>query len=119
MVRRAGSSSSKRTTSASRTASASWAGCRSTTCSSCSAPSRPGADGTLEAQGLAIAEAILAGIPVIATAIGGIPDAIRHDETGLLVEPASPTQLAGAVRRLVDDASLAARLAREGRALAM
>ena len=82
-------------------------------------PSRPGADGTLEAQGLAIAEAMLAGIPVIATAIGGIPDAIRHDETGLLVEPASPTQLAGAVRRLVDDASLAARLAREGRALAM
>jgi phosphatidyl-myo-inositol dimannoside synthase len=38
-------------------------------------PSRPGEDGTLEAQGLAFAEAMLAGLPVIATAIGGIPRA--------------------------------------------
>ena len=81
-------------------------------------PSRPGLDGTLEAQGLAIAEAMLAGVPVIATAIGGIPDAIRHDETGLLIEPASPGQIADAVRRLLADSGLAARLAREARALA-
>lgn len=81
-------------------------------------PSRPGADGTQEAQGIALAEAMLAGVPVVATAIGGIPDAIRDGETGLLVEPGSPQQIADAVRRLLDDPALAARLAAAACALA-
>jgi glycosyltransferase involved in cell wall biosynthesis len=82
------------------------------------APSRPGEDGTLEAQGLALAEAMLAGLPVVATAVGGIPDAIRHEETGLLVEPGRPRQIADAVRRLVSEPGLARRLASEARTLA-
>jgi len=82
------------------------------------APSCPGVDGTQEAQGLAIAEAMLAGIPVVATVVGGIPDAIRHEETGLLVEPSSPAEVADAVRRLATDRALGDRLAGAARALA-
>jgi glycosyltransferase involved in cell wall biosynthesis len=81
-------------------------------------PSRPGEDGTLEAQGLALAEAMLAGLPVVASAVGGIPDAIRHEETGLLVRPGQPREIADAVRRLVSEPGLAERLAAAARALA-
>ncbi len=81
-------------------------------------PSRPGEDGTLEGQGLALAEAMLAGIPVVATAVGGIPDAIRDEETGLLVPPGRPDAIAQAVCRLLDDRELAGRLAGSARALA-
>ena len=73
-------------------------------------PSRPADDGTLEAQGLAFAEAMIAGIPVVATAIGGITDTVRHEETGLLVSPCEPGEIADAVRRLVANRSLADRL---------
>jgi glycosyltransferase involved in cell wall biosynthesis len=82
------------------------------------APSRPAPDGTLEGQGLALAEAMLAGVPVVATAIGGFTDAIRHGETGLLVNPGSPAEIAEAVRRLVADPPLARRLSGAARALA-
>jgi phosphatidylinositol alpha-1,6-mannosyltransferase len=82
-------------------------------------PSRPGVDGTTEAQGLVFAEAMLAGLPVVATAFGGIVDAIRDGETGLTVPPGSPEAIAAAVRRLAGDAGLARRLAGRGRVLAM
>ena len=82
------------------------------------APSRPGIDGTTEAQGLVIAEAMLAGLAVVGTAIGGIVDAIRDGETGLTVPPGSPEAIAGAIRRLAGEAGLARRLAERGRALA-
>jgi len=82
------------------------------------APSRPGIDGTTEAQGLVIAEGMLAGLPVIGTSIGGIVDAIRDGETGLTVLPGSPEAIAGAIRRLAGDAGLARHLAERGRALA-
>jgi glycosyltransferase involved in cell wall biosynthesis len=81
-------------------------------------PSRPAADGTLEGQGLALAEAMLAGLPVVASAIGGITDAVRHGETGLLVSPGRPQEIAEAVRRLVADRDFASRLAVAARAFA-
>ncbi len=81
-------------------------------------PSRRHGDGTQEAQGLAFAEAMLAGLPVVATAVGGIPEAIRHEETGLLVPPENPEAIALAICRLVDDGELARRLARSAHALA-
>lgn len=82
-------------------------------------PSRPAADGWVEAQGLTLIEAMFAGLPVISTATGGITDVIRHGQTGLIVRPQSPDEIAGAVRRLAGEPELAQRLGRAARALAL
>jgi len=66
-------------------------------------PSRRAKDGWVEAQGLTFAEAMLAGTPVVATRSGGIPDTVRHEETGLLVDEASPQQIADCISRLIED----------------
>lgn len=79
------------------------------------APSRRSEDGWVEAQGLIFAEAMLAGTPVVATATGGIPDTVRHEETGLLVNEASPQQIVDAISRLVGDPSFASGLADSAR----
>jgi glycosyltransferase involved in cell wall biosynthesis len=82
------------------------------------APSRPASDGTLEGQGLAVAEAMLAGLPIIATSTGGLVDAIRHEITGLIVDPGRPDQIATAIHRLGRDSVLASRLSGAARELA-
>jgi glycosyltransferase involved in cell wall biosynthesis len=56
------------------------------------------------------------GVPVVASRVGGLPEIVRHEETGLLVEN-SAEQIAAAVRRILNDAGLADRLAAAGRAL--
>lgn len=81
-------------------------------------PSRPAPDGWVEAQGLTFAEAMLAGLPVIATNTGGIPDVVRHDVTGLLVSPGNPGAIADAVRRLASDPAFGERLANQAREFA-
>jgi glycosyltransferase involved in cell wall biosynthesis len=69
-----------------------------------------------ESQGLAILEAMAAGVPVIACDVGGVRDGVRDGETGLLVPPADPRALADAVLRLCGDPDLSRRLAeRAGR----
>ena len=80
--------------------------------------SKPSRDGWTESQGLTFAEAMLSGLPVIATSVGGVPDSVRDAETGLLVAPSAPREAADAIRRLVLDADLARRLARAGQAYA-
>jgi len=65
---------------------------------------------------LAVLEAMAACKPVIATAIGGTDEAVRHGETGLLVPPADPTALAAAIRTVLADPELARRLGSAGRA---
>jgi glycosyltransferase involved in cell wall biosynthesis len=63
-----------------------------------------------EAQGLSLLEAMAAGIPVIASRVGGIPEIVREGESGLLVAPKAPQDIAEAVLRLVGDSSLRDRL---------
>ncbi|PXF54491.1 MAG: glycosyltransferase family 4 protein [Deltaproteobacteria bacterium] len=64
-------------------------------------PSRKASNGWIEAQGLALIEAMVAKTPVIATRSGGIIDAVRHEETGILVNERAPDEIAQAVERLV------------------
>jgi glycosyltransferase involved in cell wall biosynthesis len=64
-----------------------------------------------EALGVAILEAMAAGVPVVATRVGGIPDLIDDGIHGLLVEPKEPTQLANAILRICDDGRLRMTLA--------
>ena len=68
-----------------------------------------------ETLGYTAMEMLATGKPVIAADIGGIPDLIQHEKTGLLVPPNDPDALAAAIRRLLADSGLAASLARAGR----
>jgi len=56
-----------------------------------------------EGSPLAVMEYMDAGLPIVATAVGGIPDLIEDGVHGLLVPPRDPTALAGAVSALLDD----------------
>jgi len=67
-----------------------------------------------EAFGLAIVEAMRQSLPVVATKVGGIPEVVVDGETGVLVAPDSPTELAAAVAVLLADPDLARRLGRAG-----
>ena len=51
---------------------------------------------------MVVLEAMAAGVPVIATRVEGVPEAITQRETGLLVDPHSVSQLATAIRQFVD-----------------
>ncbi len=64
---------------------------------------------------LVLIEAAILGRPIVATDIDGSREIIRDGETGLLVPPADPKALAGAVLRLLDDPSLARRLGEASR----
>jgi glycosyltransferase involved in cell wall biosynthesis len=55
-----------------------------------------------EGMGRALIEAMAAGLPVIASRVGGIPAVISHERTGLLVPPGDASALAEALRRLLD-----------------
>jgi glycosyltransferase involved in cell wall biosynthesis len=63
-----------------------------------------------EGMGRALIEAMAAGLPVIASHVGGIPAVIRHERTGLLVPPGDANALAVALRRLLDRPEWAAQL---------
>jgi len=67
---------------------------------------------------LAILEAMAAGVPVVATDVGGIRDVVIDGETGLLVPPEDPDALAAALCRVLTDDALAQRLRAAAFALA-
>jgi glycosyltransferase involved in cell wall biosynthesis len=62
-----------------------------------------------------LAESRAAGVPVVASAVGGIPELIEDGVDGLLVPAGSPGALAGAILRLLRDPAAARRLAERGR----
>jgi glycosyltransferase involved in cell wall biosynthesis len=68
---------------------------------------------------VSILEAMAAGLPVVATDVGGIAEAVEDGETGLLVPAADPEALARALERLLSDADLRRRLGAAGRARAL
>ena len=67
-----------------------------------------------EAQGLTILEAMALSRPVVASAVGGIPEMVEDGVTGLLVPPHDPPALAAAIVRLLQDHQLADMVARAG-----
>ena len=67
-----------------------------------------------EAQGISILEAMALRRPVVAAAVGGIPEVITDGVDGLLVPPADPAALAEAVTRLIRDPALRERIAEAG-----
>lgn len=68
-----------------------------------------------EATSIAGLEAMASGRPVIGTTVGGIPEIVSADQTGLLVPPRSPEAMAHAMRRLIEERDLSRRLGAAGR----
>ncbi len=67
----------------------------------------------------AVLQALCCELPVVTTPVGSIEEAVRHEETGLLVPPQDPGALAEALRRLIADESLRRRLGSQGRRAAV
>ena len=64
-----------------------------------------------------VAEAMAAGLPIVATTVGGIPEMVRHGEAALLVPPEDSDALGAAVVRLLANPRQAAAMGRAGRRL--
>lgn len=71
-----------------------------------------------EPFGLAAVEAMACGVPVVASAVGGLSDTVVDGVTGIHIPPRRPDLAAAAVRRLLDDPPLRQRLGAAGRARA-
>jgi glycosyltransferase involved in cell wall biosynthesis len=63
-----------------------------------------------EAMPLSVLEAMAAGLPVVATHVGDVGRIVLHAETGFVVPPRSPRQLADALRTLLEDPHAARRM---------
>ena len=71
-----------------------------------------------EAQPRVAVQAFAIGRPVVASQVGGVPEIVRHGETGWLVPPAQPRALADALAKVLTEPEQAARVAAAARAMA-
>lgn len=71
--------------------------------------------GDIEGFGLVYLEANACGTPTLGARVGGVPDAIQDEQTGLLVPPEDPAAAAHALTRLLTNPELARRLGEQGR----
>jgi glycosyltransferase involved in cell wall biosynthesis len=78
-------------------------------------PSVTAKDGNSEGLPISILEAMASGVPVVSTWHSGIPEAVLHERTGLLVPEREPEQLAAALLRILRDPDTAMEMARQGR----
>lgn len=73
------------------------------------------APSTYESFGLIYVEAMAHAKPVVACRVGGVPEVVRHGETGILVPPEAPEDLARAILQLLQDARLRESMGHAGR----
>jgi glycosyltransferase involved in cell wall biosynthesis len=69
----------------------------------------------MEGLGIILLQASAAGLPIVACDAGGIPEAVAHGETGLLVSPGDAAALAAAVSALLADPEKARAMGAQGR----
>ena len=81
------------------------------------APCVVGADGNRDGLPTVLLEAMALGTPCVATDVTGIPEIVRHEQTGLIVPQRNPSALAAALARLLDQPTAAAQMAARARAL--
>jgi glycosyltransferase involved in cell wall biosynthesis len=67
-----------------------------------------------ESFGIVVIEAMVCRKPVVASAVGGIPEIIEHEKSGILVEPESPAALTEGLRRVLTNNTLKKTLAENG-----
>ena len=68
-----------------------------------------------EGMPVSIIEAMAVGLPVVASAVGGVPEMVDDERTGLLVAPGAAAALADALARLIGDRTLREQMGRAGR----
>jgi glycosyltransferase involved in cell wall biosynthesis len=71
-----------------------------------------------EGNPLCVMEAMAAGLPVVSTRVGGVPELVRHDETGVLVSPGDANALSAAIQRVLRDAEMRASMGLRAAAVA-
>ena len=68
-----------------------------------------------EGMGRTLVEAMFLSKPIIATNVGGIPDLVKNDKSGILVPPKDPTAIANAIQQLLENKTLAKEMGKTGR----
>jgi glycosyltransferase involved in cell wall biosynthesis len=66
-----------------------------------------------------IIEAMISGLPIVATSVGGIPELIENGKTGFIVPPASPYKMAEAINKLLENEELCIKMGKEGQKKAL
>jgi glycosyltransferase involved in cell wall biosynthesis len=72
-----------------------------------------------ELLGLVVLEAMASGTPVVCSSIGGLPEVVRHGDTGFLVEPGNVAELRERLTEILRNPRLAARMGRCARELVL